>query len=615
MPSKQIPELPTLNEALAADDMLVVRDTSSGSDKSIAYGVLTGAGLNQVPTNADLRAENYTALRALSGGTGQVVEVSGRASSGDGGGGVFAWRAGDQGAEVQSDPSSGVWVAPDADMTGASGAWERLLNGSPITPAMYGGSSIAPANNGDRGVYFPKGAYSEAGLQIAAIALHGDGVASVITSSGSALGGDFKISGSDVTIDSLKLAGDAAQGIFAAANVTDVRVLNSEIAIAAATAGHGVQLNAASPARWWFIGDYISSSGYGILLNNNATDARDIIIALSIIENGGGDSITQNNPTSTFKNLIALGNILESPGGGINGGFAISIANGKNNLLLGNISKLSKQEAIHIEDGQERTIVAALILDECGENAVRVLRSGFGGAGGIGDPVIVALCHAKGDAANAESGIRLVYDDSGTLSGCPIVGNRLKGFGAAGIDIGRSRTVASANSIENSPIAMMANAGVQYGENYAKGCATLASANGNSIFGKILSDTKPTTILGRSGSLNPGNIIKGFNFPGSAMIHAGGANASFDLFAAGTLMLGRLTVTAQNQNEYFFVTADVHWDGTTFTASNYLLKVGGTIGSTVSFGVAAGQVQVTWNTIPAVTMTPIIDFDGVFYQE
>jgi hypothetical protein len=71
-----------------------------------------------------------SALRALRVPSRDMsVQVMWRAYIGDGGGGVFGWNANDQSALVVQDPYSGVFVAPDSDPTGASGAWVRLFSG------------------------------------------------------------------------------------------------------------------------------------------------------------------------------------------------------------------------------------------------------------------------------------------------------------------------------------------------------------------------------------------------------------------------------------------------------------------------------------------------------
>ncbi len=73
--------------------------------------------------------QNLAALKSFSSLSGQVYLV-GLYSDGDGGEGVFIWSDEDLSSEVTSDPRSAVYVPPNADSTGASGAWVRQHNGT-----------------------------------------------------------------------------------------------------------------------------------------------------------------------------------------------------------------------------------------------------------------------------------------------------------------------------------------------------------------------------------------------------------------------------------------------------------------------------------------------------
>jgi len=55
------------------------------------------------------------------------IYLEGRTAAGDGGQGVFAWDASDLSTEVAADILHGVYVPPNSDATGASGAWVRIL--------------------------------------------------------------------------------------------------------------------------------------------------------------------------------------------------------------------------------------------------------------------------------------------------------------------------------------------------------------------------------------------------------------------------------------------------------------------------------------------------------
>lgn len=68
---------------------------------------------------------------------GQIIDIGGRTTFGDGGGGQFYWNASDLSASVTADTQSGIYVAPDSDATGASGAWVRQYSG-PVNVAWFG---------------------------------------------------------------------------------------------------------------------------------------------------------------------------------------------------------------------------------------------------------------------------------------------------------------------------------------------------------------------------------------------------------------------------------------------------------------------------------------------
>ena len=69
---------------------------------------------------------SLASLKALSGTdlTG-IVTTQYRTAAGDGGGGTWAWRSGDQSANVTADTTGEGWAAPTSAPTGASGAWQK----------------------------------------------------------------------------------------------------------------------------------------------------------------------------------------------------------------------------------------------------------------------------------------------------------------------------------------------------------------------------------------------------------------------------------------------------------------------------------------------------------
>jgi hypothetical protein len=107
----------------------------SGADQDTGWaspgdiGVPTLAGDNTFTgINAGGQADTIAALaaRSVAGLTdGDIIYVSDAYRWG-----FFRWTTGDQSANVTADPKQGIWVAPATADTGASGAWQRLVDGS-----------------------------------------------------------------------------------------------------------------------------------------------------------------------------------------------------------------------------------------------------------------------------------------------------------------------------------------------------------------------------------------------------------------------------------------------------------------------------------------------------
>lgn len=89
----------------------------------------------------DAYAVGVTSLAALKalpvGAQTGIVHSEYRTTAGDGGGGRWVWRSGNQSASVTADTQSGVWAAPDSSSGGADGAWQRQIDG-PLRAEWFG---------------------------------------------------------------------------------------------------------------------------------------------------------------------------------------------------------------------------------------------------------------------------------------------------------------------------------------------------------------------------------------------------------------------------------------------------------------------------------------------
>lgn len=115
---------PTVN-AGALSGTFTGNPTLSGNPVFSGTPDFSGATISKASRNVfqvyDTAVADYAALKALTADDYRIVHVTDATRHG-----LFAWRSGDKSAEVTEDSKEGVWVPPDSDATGASGAWERL---------------------------------------------------------------------------------------------------------------------------------------------------------------------------------------------------------------------------------------------------------------------------------------------------------------------------------------------------------------------------------------------------------------------------------------------------------------------------------------------------------
>lgn len=113
-----------------------------------------------VDTLADLKALNIALTR-------KSVYVRYRITPGDGGHGHFRWDASDLNIQVAADTLSGIYVPPNSDVTGASGAWVRQYSGE-VNIRWFGTKGNGVTNDTSvlaqvllsfDSVYIPEGVY------------------------------------------------------------------------------------------------------------------------------------------------------------------------------------------------------------------------------------------------------------------------------------------------------------------------------------------------------------------------------------------------------------------------------------------------------------------------
>lgn len=354
----------------------------------------------------------------------------------------------------------------------------------------------------------------------------------------------------------------------------------------------------------------VTAGGYGILLNNNAQGSN-LEISNSSIE-AGADAIEINTTAGNFSGIKIIGNSINALGDSTaaTAGFAVGIARGKDIVVSGNIIEHSRNEAVHIEDAQERVIVSNNVIKDCLRDGVRLLNQT--GA----KPVILTNNHIKKLASDhTGSGIYAVYDPRGTLTGSTLTGNIVEGFDR-GLDLGADAVHhIDGCSILDCNTAVSLWTGRTSGTIFAKDCPTLAQGGPGSRFGKIISLTEPAAILQYTGTQGyQGTTLEGFSFKKAAVTAPNNGYTDYTLFKLPTAFDGKLVLKYANNYDRIYFTADVtysnhsltinhQWNASNgVTAAPYLKMVNNNL--VVNFYSAASR-QVGFD----------IDFEGVFYQE
>jgi len=89
----------------------------------------TGGYFRLIPQSTQ-EVTNLAVLKSLTGFSSRTIYMRSRVANGDGGGGNFYWDSSNLSTAVTNDPQSGIYVPPNSDTTGASGAWVRTHDGT-----------------------------------------------------------------------------------------------------------------------------------------------------------------------------------------------------------------------------------------------------------------------------------------------------------------------------------------------------------------------------------------------------------------------------------------------------------------------------------------------------
>ncbi|WP_332237065.1 right-handed parallel beta-helix repeat-containing protein [Sporolactobacillus sp. KGMB 08714] len=354
----------------------------------------------------------------------------------------------------------------------------------------------------------------------------------------------------------------------------------------------------------------ITADGYGILLNNNAQGSNFEIINNRI--DAGADAIEINTTAGNFSGIKIIGNSIAALGDSTDAaaGFAVGIAKGKDIVVSANIIEQARNEAVHIEDAQERVIVSDNVIKDCSRDGVRLLNRADA------KPIILTNNHIKKRAGDRSgTGIYAVYDPNGTLTGSNLTGNVIEGFNI-GLDLGADAVHhIGGSTILDCNTAVSLWTGRTSGTIFSGNCPVLAQGGPGSRFGKIISLTEPAAILQYTGTQGyQGTTLEGFSFKKAAVTTSDNGYTDYTLFPLPTAFDGKLLLKYADNFDRIYYTADVTYSNGSLTINRQWSANNG-VTAAPNLKTINNNLAVNFYSAASRQVGFDIDFEGVFYQE
>ena len=273
--------------------LLIVLMTVLLSLQAVAFTVAAPFVVSDIQSPViERRVSTLADLKAITGSsTVLAVELMGRVSEGDGGGGTFRWLAGDQSAnpDVVADTLEGIYVKLTSPSDGSTGVWVRRYDGA-VNVKWFGAAgdgliddsaAINAALSTGGEINFPKANYAI-------------GITDVITGDLLVVKSNSVLNFNGSTLTQIATASQS-YGILSLDEVANVRINNVTIVGdrlihtgSAGEWGHGINvkgstrivINNANVSNCWGDGVYIGSDGA-----DTGTISESIYITNSVISN------------------------------------------------------------------------------------------------------------------------------------------------------------------------------------------------------------------------------------------------------------------------------------------------------------------------------------------
>lgn len=295
-----------------------------------------------------------------------------------------------------------------------------------------------------------------------------------------------------------------------------------------------------------------NTTGYGYLTNEAAgsTNTMDGHVLIGFNIKARADAIEYNNPGAPLKHSVTWGGVLDAGrgGSGCTAGFALGLAHNQGWVAGGFVSRYSRREAVHVEDGSSFGVLSSFVLRGCQTHGVWAGVMGNNVAQAT--PIVISGFSAEGPGATAGAynGVYMTWDSTGCCMNWPVASGYVKAF-QNGLYIDgpgvKPATWVVADACTN--VLQLATMADHRGTLFSNGATNLLTTTGNGaniadVF--VQNDVAATKLIAPTGTRGIKDALRGFDMPALGSKAAIGAQSYYymPLFQAPARMRGQLTV-------------------------------------------------------------------------
>lgn len=385
--------------------------------------------------------------------------------------------------------------------------------------------------------------------------------------------------------------------------------------------GSAIYEQATSAKNCFMLASFVHGASYGWLSNepSGGTNASSGMFGIgNYYYSNRADAIEWNHPKESATDYGVFASIANTGNGSTfaGSGFGIGVAGTHGWQVVGLAIQHTRSQAVHVEDGQQFGLITSVYCRATEDHGFNILAPKTADGPAHGVCVTNASMKFSGADKTGFHGVNLVYDAYGSLGENLFSNIKLDGFDYGFNFGGKSkRQIVKSGHAINCNIAVSASDKVKvYGDVLSTNCPTLARGSNLTRLPHVISTTEPTAIFAYTGNAsNAGATMKGFAAP-FAFTHTGSGTEIINIpaFAMPYMMDCRITAVLQAATNYFRVTANVVWNGTTLTLTNANVRHNGSL-SGATFVNNAGTLAVSVYSSTAISSTLYVEVEGDLY--